>query len=212
VPQLEITMKTLIALLIMTLTFTAGNSFAQDEALTADNCLESQNLNAEDVDVTHCPALPELPQDAAFGVTEELVSLGAWELGQTSDGNTYKYGTLSEAGSTPRRLQYYGEEESIEVNEKNLTCWAKGYYRLRQILQNPPLEYVKLREAGFQVRFFQFQTDLRNGPTGFKQISSYRDHLVKWVTVITEDGVCIQPTLEQFKAYASSELERRGLN
>jgi hypothetical protein len=33
------------------------------------------------------------------------------------------------------------------------------------------------------------------GPTGFKQVASFGDHLVKRVTVITAQGVCQQPTL-----------------
>ena len=70
----------------------------------------------------------------------------------------------------------------------------------------------KLKDAGFQYRFFQFQTDLRNGPTGYKAISSFEDHLVKWVAVVDAQGVCTkQPTLAKFKAYAASELKRRNL-
>ena len=137
------------------------------------------------------------------------MSLGAWEIGTTADGDTYKYGSLATIDAGSRVLQFDGG--SAVVNEGNTTCWAKGYYRLRKILQNPPREYVALRAAGFQFRFLQFQTDLRNGPTGYLKISSYRDHLVKWVTVVGAMGECKQPTLSEFRAYASSELARRGL-
>lgn len=184
---------------------------ASDPVYTADNCLGDQDLNLPDIDVTNCPELPGLPEDARLGDSEEAISLGAWELGQTAEGETYKYGTLSEPGTQPRVMMFYGEDTETTVNEGNLTCWAKGYYRLRKILQNPPAEYLTLRNAGFQGRFFQFQTDLRNGPTGFLEISSYRDHLVKWVTVIQQDGTCVQPTLETFKNYVVAELIRRGV-
>jgi hypothetical protein len=52
---------------------------------------------------------------------------------------------------------------------------------------------------------------MRNGATGFKEISSFQDHLVKWVTVITAAGVCQQPTMKQFRTYAQDELKTRGL-
>jgi hypothetical protein len=174
---------------------------------TEDNCLDGQDMDAADVDVKACPAIPSLPNDVKVG--KEKYSLGAWELGTTSKGATYVYGSLSAPTSSPRTLTYEGGE--VEVNDKNLECWAKGYYRLRKILQNPPAEYVTLRKAGFQYRFFQFQTDLRNGPTGYRGISSFQDHLVKWVTVISAQGVCQQPTLSKFREYAKSELTRRGL-
>ena len=48
------------------------------------------------------------------------------------------------------------EGGSAPVDASNVKCWAKGYYRLRTILQNPPLEWLALRAAGFQSRFFQF--------------------------------------------------------
>jgi hypothetical protein len=167
-------------------------------------------LNAEDVDLSKCPPVPGQPGSITLGGTEELVSLGAWEIGHTAEGKTYKYGSLSEPnGAAPRTLSY--ADGSSTVNEGNLSCWAKGYYRLRAILQNPPADYLKLRKAGFQARFFQFQTDERNGPTGYQDISSYEDHLVKWVTVIKPDGTCVQPTLARFQAYLTAELERRGL-
>jgi len=70
---------------------------------------------------------------------------------------------------------------------------------------------VALHKAGFQYRFFQFQTDLRNGKTGYMKISSFEDHLVKWVTIVDAKGVCKQPTLTQFRDYAKGELTLRGL-
>ena len=175
-----------------------------------DNCLDGQSLNSADVDISKCPALPNEPNSAPLGSTGQKINLGAWELGQTAEGETYKYGDLSDAnGDKPRTLSY--DTGSTEVNEGNIECWAKGYYRLRKILQNPPADYVKLRAAGFQVRFFQFQTDLRNGSTGFKEITSYMDHLVKWVTRIEADGTCVQPTTDKFQKYLTSELRKRGL-
>jgi hypothetical protein len=180
------------------------------EEITEDNCLGDQDLNADDIDISQCPALPANTNSIALGDTEEQVSLGAYEIGQTAEGETYKYGSLSEPNANePRTLSYEGG--STVLNDGNVTCFAKGYYRLRAILQNPPADYIKLRDAGFQKRFFQFQTDLRNGPTGYRKISSYMDHLVKWVTLIDEDGNCVQPTLGKFQSYLTAELERRGL-
>jgi hypothetical protein len=177
---------------------------------TADNCIDGQDLNAADVDISHCPVLPNDPASAAFGTTGQTIDLGAWEIGQTAEGTTYKYGSLSQAvGSAPRILAFEGG--TTTVNEGNITCWAKGYYRLRKILQNPPADYVKLHDHGFQFRFFQFQTDLRNGTTGFKEITSYMDHLVKWVTRIERDGTCTQPTSDKFQTYLTGEIVRRGL-
>lgn len=173
-----------------------------------DRCLDGQDMDAADVDVSKCPEIPSIPADVAYGKKDKF-SLGAWEIGTTADGDTYKYGTLSAPGSSPRTLTFDGG--SVAVNAENLECWAKGYYRLRAILQDPPAEYITLRTAGFQYRFFQFQSDLRNGPTGYKQISSFQDHLVKWVTVISAKGVCQQPTLKAFRDYAKSELDRRGI-
>lgn len=190
---------------------TQGESGESAPMLSPDNCLAEQSLDAEDVDISLCPPLPALPEAIQLGTTRHEISLGAWELGQTAEGERYKYGSLSDSSDRPRLLTFYGEEAFTTVSESNLSCWAKGYYRLRKILQDPPQDYLKLHAAGFQQRFFQFQTDLRNGPTGFRKISSYRDHLVKWVTVIDEDGVCQQPTLSQFQAYLTAELERRGL-
>ena len=175
-----------------------------------DNCIDGQDLNAEDIDISRCPALPSEPSSIHLGQTSQVIDLGAWELGQTSTGEAYKYGSLSEPnGMEPRVLSYEGG--SAPVNEGNITCWAKGYYRLRKILQNPPTDYVKLRDHGYQVRFFQFQTDLRNGATGFKEITSYMDHLVKWVTRIEPNGTCVQPTSAKFQKYLTGELSRRGL-
>lgn len=173
-----------------------------------DRCLDGQDMSAADVDVSKCPPIPSAPDDVPYG-KDDAFSLGAWEIGTTADGDTYKYGTLSSPTSNPRTLKFDGG--SVAVNDKNLECWAKGYYRLRKILQDPPIEYITLRKAGFQYRFFQFQTDLRNGPTGYKQISSFEDHLVKWVTVITTAGVCQQPTLTKFRDYAKGELMDRNI-
>ncbi len=186
---------------------------ASEVIFTEDNCIDGQDLNAKDVDISHCPALPSEPSSIALGGNKsQMIDLGAWELGQTSEGETYKYGSLSEPkGTEPRVLSFEEVAGSSVVNDGNITCWAKGYYRLRKILQNPPEDYVKLRDHGFQVRFFQFQTDLRNGPTGFKEITSYMDHLVKWVTRIEKDGTCVQPTSNKFQKYLTSELTRRGL-
>jgi len=170
-----------------------------------DRCLDGQDMDAADVDLKSCPALPDAPDEAMMG--KETMELGAWELGTTADGDTYKYGSLT--GTNPRKLKFDGGLAAVDA--KNIECWAKGYYRLRKMLQTPPAEYVALHKAGFQFRFFQFQTDLRNGPTGFKAISSFQDHLVKWVTVISKTGVCEQPTMSKFKAYAKSELTERGL-
>ena len=179
------------------------------------SCLEGQSMDQEDVDIARCPPIPTLPEPSQLGDTGIEISLGAWELGTTKEGLTYKYGSLTkpeaDTGSN-RRLSFYQEEASTEVLDSNTSCWAKGYYRLKNILQNPPQEYLRLHKAGYQVRFFQFQTDLRNGPTGFKSIASYRDHLIKWVTVIDESGNFIQPTMTKFKVYLEKELERRGLS
>jgi hypothetical protein len=173
--------------------------------LPEDRCLDGQDMDAADIDIKACPALPDAPEEALMGKTK--IDMGAWEIGTTADGDTYKYGSLT--GTNPRKLRFDGG--TVAVNDKNIECWAKGYYRLRKMLQVPPAEYVALHKAGFQYRFFQFQTDLRNGKTGYKEISSFEDHLVKWVTVITTAGVCEQPTLSKFKEYAKAELTTRGL-
>jgi hypothetical protein len=203
-------MKLVNAIIFMTVFFQL-NAMSQTENIifNADNCIDGQDLYAEDIDVSNCPMIPNSPANAYLGDTSTSIGLGAWELGQTAEGAAYKYGSLSSPVGGERTLSFSGG--STVVNEENLECWAKGYYRLRKILQDPPASYVTLHAANFQVRFFQFQTDLRNGSTGFKQISSYMDHLVKWVTVIDEDGVCIQPTLGRFEAYLENELDRRGL-
>jgi len=178
--------------------------------LPEDRCLDGQDMDAADVDVSKCPAIPTAPESVPIGKDgKDEYELGAWEIGTTSTGETYKYGSLSAPGTTPRILKFEGG--TAEVNDKNLECWSKGYYRLRKMLQNPPAEYLALRKAGFQYRFFQFQSDLRNGPTGYKAISSFQDHLVKWVTVITKAGVCEQPTLTKFRDYAKGELTDRGI-
>jgi hypothetical protein len=197
------------AFLILTIQANAQEADTQI-IFNEDNCLIGQDLNAADVDVSRCPVLPTEPTPAALGTTGKMINLGAWELGQTANGETYKYGNLSVAnGTEPRVLNFEGG--SSVVNDANIECWAKGYYRLRAILQNPPADYVKLRDAGFQVRFFQFQTDLRNGPTGFKEITSYMNHLVKWVTRIEPNGTCVQPTTDKFQKYLTGELAKRGL-
>ena len=175
----------------------------------ADVCLAGQDLNGDDVDISSCPPLPPIPAEVLLGETGQNVSLGAWEIGQTAEGHVYKYGSLDFANDGTATLDY--DDGSTTVDATNLGCWAKGYFRLRAILRDPPDSYRTLRDAGFQYRFFQFQTDLRNGPTGYRQISSYRDHLVKWVTLIDEDGVCDQPTLQEFLEYVDHELARRGL-
>lgn len=172
-----------------------------------DRCLDGQDMDAADVDVKGCPPIPSIPEEVPYG--KEAFDLGAWEIGTTANGDTYKYGTLSSPTSNPRTLKYDGG--SVAVNAENLECWAKGYYRLRKMLQDPPAEYLALRKAGYQYRFFQFQSDLRNGPTGYRAISSFQDHLVKWVTVITAKGVCEQPTLKKFRDYAKAELTDRGI-
>ncbi len=175
-----------------------------------DRCLDGQDLNAADVDIKACPAIPASPADGPVGKEmKEKISLGAWEIGTTANGEVYKYGKLSAPNTDPRILTF--DTGTVAVNKQNLDCWAKGYYRLRKILQDPPAEYMALRKAGFQYRFFQFQTDLRNGPTGYKAISSFEDHLVKWVTVITAQGVCQPPTLDKFRDYSKNELKKRGL-
>jgi len=178
--------------------------------VTRDNCIDGADLNSETIDISNCPALPSYPEVVRLGDTGVEVKLGAWEIGQTAEGDTYKYGGLSGTASPGQSVLTF-DGGSTAVNAENLSCWAKGYYRLRKLLQDPPANYIRLRDAGFQFRFFQFQSDLRNGPTGYKQISSYQDHLVKWVTVIGADGVCDEPTLQDFEDYVADELLRRGL-
>jgi hypothetical protein len=197
---------------VMSLSLNAGAQTVDTtdgSVYTADNCIAGQDLNAADIDISNCPALPSDPAPVALGTTGQSIDLGAWEIGQTAEGQAYEYGSLSEANGTPRVLSFDGG--STTVNDGNITCWAKGYYRLRAILQNPPADYVKLHDAHFQWRFFQFQTDLRNGATGFREITSYMDHLVKWVTRVEVDGTCTQPTLDKFQTYLTAELSRRGL-
>jgi len=197
-------------MVLLSLSLHAGAQTLPSEAYTEDNCIDGQDLNAADIDISHCPVLPNKPNPAPFGNSGQMINLGAWELGQTAEGEVYKYGTLSEQVGTEPRILSFGDGTTT-VNEGNITCWAKGYYRLRKVLQNPPEDYVKLRSHGFQFRFYQFQTDLRNGPTGFKEITSYMDELVKWVTRIEPDGTCVQPTLDKFQTYLTAELARRGL-
>jgi hypothetical protein len=182
-----------------------------------DRCLDGQDLDGDDVDVSACPPIPTAPAKAMLSNNPKIkVDLGAWEIGTTSTKETYKYGSLSAPTTNPRILSF--DTGTAPVNEENLQCWAKGYYRLRALLQNPPPEYLALRKgpnpqdpSGFQYRFFQFQTDLRNGPTGYKAISSFQNHLVKWVTVVGKDGSCDQPTYSEFQKYAVAELKTRGI-
>jgi hypothetical protein len=185
----------------------AGTGPTSTSTAPEDRCLDGQDMDAADVDVSACPPIPEIPDEAPLG--KDAIDLGAWEIGTTSDGENYKYGTLSAPTSNPRILKYSGG--SSPVNAENLECWAKGYYRLRKILQDPPAAYVALRKGGFQFRFFQFQTDLRNGTTGYREISSFQDHLVKWVTIVSAKGACEQPTLSKFRQYAKDELALRGI-
>ncbi len=170
-----------------------------------DRCLDGQDMDGADVDLKACPELPDAPEETLMG--KATIDLGAWEMGTTSDGQNYKYGSLS--GANPRMLNFEGGKAA--VNDQNVECWAKGYYRLRKMLQTPPAAYVALHKAGFQYRFFQFQTDLRNGKTGYTEISSFQDHLVKWVTIVDTKGACKQPTLTQFREYAEGELTARSL-
>lgn len=202
--------KILVAALLL-LSFQVKAQVEAPQAIyNEDNCIDGQDLNAADIDISHCPVLPADPTSVALGQTGQIIDLGAWEIGQTAEGEAYKYGSLSEPnGAAPRVLSYEGG--TTKVNDGNITCWAKGYYRLRKMMQNPPADYVKLHDHGFQFRFFQFQTDLRNGPTGFKEITSYMDHLVKWVTRIEPDGTCVQPTSSKFQKYLTGEISRRGL-
>jgi hypothetical protein len=209
--------RVILPLLLLSLPACASNELMEPncldgacDELASEDCLADQDLNEADVDISTCLSLPRYPESAFLGDTGTSVSLGAWELGQTAEGERYKYGQLSADDDGVVTLSYSGG--STEVDEINLECWAKGYYRLHAILQDPPQNYVALKEAGFQGSFFQFQTDLRNGSTGFRQISSYRDHLIKWVTVIDQDGVCDQPTLQEFVDYVDGELARRDIS
>ena len=118
-----------------------------------NNCIDGQDLNAEDINISNCPSLPNEPTSVELGKSGLMIDLGAWEIGQTAEGQTYKYGSLSDANASEPRILTY-EDGKTTVNDGNITCWAKGYYRLRKILQNPPADYVKLREHGFQVCFF----------------------------------------------------------
>ncbi len=179
------------------------NSDSDLQLYDKNNCLMGQDLNQPKVDISKCPVVPSYPEDA-YGY-----SLGAWELGQTKEGEIYKYGNLSGVDENPRRLEFSGGE--TVVDQISLNCWAAGYYRLRHYLKNPPAEYLKLKENGFQSRFFQFQTDLRNGPTGYQKSSAYQDHLVKWVTFVKANGECVEPTRKDFEDFAKSEVLRRSL-
>ena len=69
-----------------------------------DRCLDGQDMDAADVDVSSCPAIPSIPADALLG--KKKVSLGAWEIGTTAEGATYVYGTLSSPSTSPRGLRH----------------------------------------------------------------------------------------------------------
>lgn len=189
-----------------------GEVASIEELKPENSCLNGQDLNVVDVDITACPPIPNRPE-TAFGF-----SMGSWELGATSLGHFFKYSDLTEKEGQPgvRFLTYYDDSQEgliyAPVDQVNLNCWAKGYYRLRHYLKTPPAEYMALYSAGYQTRFFQFQEDLRSGQTVFNRITSYQDHLVKWVTLVKPNGTCVQPTLDDFKKYARCELKRRQIS
>src|SRR5262245_44815101 len=84
----------------------APESISQHDTVmsTADDCLAGQDMNADDVDIARCPALPEYPEDVLLGT--EPVSLGAWEIGTTANGDTYKYGSLTSSDGGPMVLNF----------------------------------------------------------------------------------------------------------
>jgi hypothetical protein len=181
---------------------------AVDEVDAAEHCLDGQDIDSSEVDISGCPELPRSPDSASLGIDGERVGLGAWELNMSNEGDTFVIGSIGEHDPDSDTWTFAGR---TQVDEANITCWAKGYYRLRKILQDPPADYVTLSEAGFQGSFFQFQTDKRKPGWGYPGISSYKDHLVKWVTIVEDDGSCSPPTLQEFKDYAAGEVARRGL-
>ena len=206
----------------------SSQAIAQEQPVyTADNCLEGQDLSAADVDISDCPKVPAYPDSAPVNMGEgqtRTAGLGQWELEKTAEGATYVYGGLNDPDESPRTFS-----KSEAADDVNIECWAKGYYRLRAILQNPPASYVKLSsqrdENGNRIlgRFFQYQVDKRVGATGFaKGVRSYGDGLVKWVTIIKPTGendqdgnpiyTCDQTTYEEFDEYAKRELNRRGID
>ena len=79
---------------------------------TENDCLGDQDLNQPNVDISNCPAIPEYPEDAYD------YPLGAWELGQTREGEVYKYGDLTAADQNPRKLQYSGGETAVDQTNK----------------------------------------------------------------------------------------------
>ena len=108
----------IVALLLLTIQSNAQQTNTQI-FFNEDNCLLGQDLNAADVDVSRCPVLPTEPTPAALGTTGKIINLGAWELGQTAEGETYKYGVLSAAnGTEPRVLNFQGG--SSVVNDRNI--------------------------------------------------------------------------------------------
>src|SRR5437868_8276506 len=96
-------------LVILSFSFMGQKLFAADVAYTEDNCIDGQDLNAADIDISHCPVLPTDPTTVALGTTGQVIDLGAWEIGQTAEGQAYKYGSLSEPnGAEPRVLTFEG--------------------------------------------------------------------------------------------------------
>lgn len=184
------------------------NEDKADDVNAAETCLDGQDLDSAEMDISQCPQLPSSPDSSVLGIGGERIRLGAWELNMSNEGDTFVIGSIGEHDEETDTWTFAGR---TDVDEANITCWAKGYYRLRKILQDPPAAYVRLSEAGFQGSFFQFQTDKRKPGWGYPGISSYKDHLVKWVTIVEADGSCSPPTLQEFADYAAAELERREI-
>ncbi|MBX3203194.1 MAG: hypothetical protein KF894_34035, partial [Labilithrix sp.] len=93
-----------------------GDDVTSSSKAPEDRCLDGQDMDGADVDVSSCPAIPSIPAEALMGKAK--IGLGAWEIGTTADGETYKYGTLSSPNTNPRVLSYDGG--STEVNAENL--------------------------------------------------------------------------------------------
>ena len=149
--------------------------------------------------------------DLLAQLAEAGLDLGQLAVGPGFLGQTRGIVVMAFLGECPGLAQMILGTAQFQRRIGRCSRFPRRRQRLRRILQNPPAEYVALHKAGFQYRFFQFQSDLRNGPTGYKKISSFEDHLVKWVTVINAQGVCEQPTLSKFRDYARAELTRRKL-
>ena len=195
------------------LAFDANNDNAPvvTPALTADNCIEGQDLNASDVDVTDCPSLPRSPQRATMKMddsgTTRNVSTGGWEMEvtQKEDGeyDSYVIAGMNDPTQTPIW------DGAAHADMINYNCWSKGYHRLRALLQDPPQSYINLVNEGFYGSFYQYQVDRRIGATGFANgLTPYGDHLIKWVTTVERDGTCTQPTYSQFDQFAQALLRR----